>query len=109
MKSYPQTTFEQDTAKLERELRRFKKITLPCGANATVDDAIKPETIAALDEMCRTAMSHVTSQKVQNGYTADGTQPKTEWACNRCVYAWDGNGGWCPSCGQEATHGKAFK
>ncbi len=35
--------------------------------------------------------------------------PEREWACNRCMYSWDGHGGWCPSCGCEATHGRAFK
>lgn len=42
-------------------------------------------------------------------YKADGRQPETEWACNRCMIAWDGNGGECPYCKHGATHGKAFK
>lgn len=46
---------------------------------------------------------------VQNSsYVADGTQPETEWACNRCMYAWDGQI-WCPHCGHQATHGRAYK
>lgn len=35
--------------------------------------------------------------------------PMRDWACNRCTYSWNGAENiWCPSCGHEATHGKAF-
>jgi len=27
------------------------------------------------------------------------------YGCNRCMYTWSDNGGWCPICGQPATHG----
>ena len=43
------------------EVPRYKRITLPCGATATVTEEIKPETIAALDEMCRCAIALFTS------------------------------------------------
>lgn len=42
------------------------------------------------------------------GGAATPDAPEREWACNRCMYSWDGNGGWCPSCGEQATHGRAF-
>jgi rubrerythrin len=42
------------------------------------------------------------------GGPATPDAPEREWACNRCMYSWDGNAGHCPVCGHEATHGKAF-
>jgi len=27
-----------------------------------------------------------------------------DYACNRCMYAWNGNNGVCPMCGNDATH-----
>lgn len=42
------------------------------------------------------------------GGSATPDAPGREWACNRCMYSWDGNSGWCPSCGEQATHGRAF-
>jgi hypothetical protein len=49
------------------------------------------------------------SIQAQNGGAATPDAPEREWACNRCMYSWDGNGGHCPSCGEQATHGRAFK
>ena len=47
----------------------------------------------------------------QQAFSAGAATPEAherEWACNRCMYSWDGNGGWCPSCNEQATHGRAF-
>ena len=48
------------------------------------------------------------TDKKPAGGAATPDAPEREWACNRCMYSWDGNGGWCPSCGEQATHGLAF-
>lgn len=44
----------------------------------------------------------------QSGGAAIPEAPEREWACNRCMYSWDGNGGQCPVCRNQATHGRAF-
>jgi len=44
-----------------------------------------------------------------NGGPATPDAPEREWACNRCMYSWDGNGGLCPVCREQATHGEAFR
>lgn len=45
---------------------------------------------------------------VRSSGPATPDAPEREWACNRCMYSWDGNDGWCPICGATATHGRAF-
>ena len=44
----------------------------------------------------------------QNAVECGPKSEKREWACNRCNYAWNGNGGVCPCCSHDATHGDLF-
>lgn len=50
----------------------------------------------------------VDQQQACSAGAATPDAPEREWACVRCMYSWDGNGGWCPSCNEQATHGRAF-
>lgn len=87
-------------------LTQMEKAGLRSG-KGTHQDPVRP----TWKEMSGWAQTALDATKPADAYAniapATPSTPEREWACNRCVYSWDGPA-WCPSCGHEATHGRAF-
>jgi hypothetical protein len=87
-------------------LTQMTKTGLRSG-KGTHDDPVRP-TWKEMSSWCQTALDATKpAATYANTGSATPTTPEREWACNRCVYSWDGPA-WCPSCGNGATHGRAF-
>jgi hypothetical protein len=56
-----------------------------------------------INSLRATALPRGAGSRSAHGSPLGGPATPDEWACNRCMYSWDGNGGWCPSCGETAT------